>query len=81
MKVSEFDFDLPPDVIPAVVPEFPASVQAGLFYKIMGVIYRNFESPGAACLLTDSGEGPPDAISYSLPDGVMVARTTLTRSV
>lgn len=42
------DFDLPPDVIPAVIPEFPASVQAGLFFKIMGVIYHNFEAPGAA---------------------------------
>jgi len=42
------DFDLPPDVIPAVVPEFPASVQAGPFFKIMAVIYHNFESPGAA---------------------------------
>jgi membrane-associated phospholipid phosphatase len=42
------DFDLPPDVIPAVVPVFPASVQAGPFFKIMAVIYHNFESPGAA---------------------------------
>lgn len=42
------DFDLPPDVIPAVVPEFPASVQVGPFYKIMAVIYHLFESPGAA---------------------------------
>ncbi|MEY4387024.1 MAG: putative rane protein [Verrucomicrobiota bacterium] len=42
------DFDLPPDVIPSVVPEFPASVQAGPFFKIMAVIYHNFESPGAA---------------------------------
>lgn len=42
------DFDLPPDVIPAEVPVFPASVQAGPFYKIMAVIYHNFESPGAA---------------------------------
>ena len=42
------DFDLPPDVIPAVVPEFPASVQAGPFFKLMDVIYHNFEAPGAA---------------------------------
>lgn len=42
------EFDLPPDVVPAVVPEFPASVQIGPFYKIMAVIYHRFESPGAA---------------------------------
>ena len=42
------DFDLPPDVIPAVVPEFPSSVQAGPFFKIMAVIYHHFEAPGAA---------------------------------
>jgi membrane-associated phospholipid phosphatase len=42
------DFDLPPDVIPAVVPQFPASVQAGPFFKLMAVIYHRFESPGAA---------------------------------
>ena len=42
------DFDLPPDVIPAVVPEFPASVQAGPFFKLMAVIYHRFEVPGAA---------------------------------
>jgi membrane-associated phospholipid phosphatase len=42
------DFDLPPDLIPAVVPEFPPAVQSGLFFKIMAVIYDHFESPGAA---------------------------------
>ena len=31
-----------------MVPEFPAAVQAGPFFKIMAVIYRNFEAPGAA---------------------------------
>lgn len=34
--------------MPAVVPEFPATVQAGLFYRLMEVIYEHFESPGAA---------------------------------
>jgi membrane-associated phospholipid phosphatase len=42
------NFELPPDEVPAVVPEFPATVQAGPFYSIMAFIYRNFESPGAA---------------------------------
>jgi membrane-associated phospholipid phosphatase len=34
--------------LPAVVPAFPAAVQAGWFHGIMEVIYKNFESPGAA---------------------------------
>lgn len=29
-------------------PEFPAAVQAGVFFRIMAVIYETFEAPGAA---------------------------------
>jgi membrane-associated phospholipid phosphatase len=39
---------LPAEAMPAAVPEFPAAVQAGIFYRIMAVIYDVFESPGAA---------------------------------
>jgi membrane-associated phospholipid phosphatase len=39
---------LPADQMPAVVPAFPAAVQEGIFYRIMEVIYKYFESPGAA---------------------------------
>lgn len=39
---------LPAGDIPPVVPEFPAAVQAGPFFKLMATIYRLFESPGAA---------------------------------
>jgi membrane-associated phospholipid phosphatase len=42
------DFELPAEVIPAVVPVFPETVQGGLFYQIMAWIYKNFETPGAA---------------------------------
>jgi membrane-associated phospholipid phosphatase len=42
------DFGLPAAVLPAHVPEFPAAVQEGLFYQIMALIYRHFETPGAA---------------------------------
>jgi membrane-associated phospholipid phosphatase len=41
-------YELPVEVQPAVVPEFPAAVQAGLFFRIMIWIYHTFESPGAA---------------------------------
>ncbi len=41
-------FVLPPDAIPADVPEFPAAVRAGPFFQIMALIYRHFEAPGAA---------------------------------
>jgi membrane-associated phospholipid phosphatase len=41
-------FALPPDALPALVPPFPAAVQAGPFFRLMTVIYRNFEAPGAA---------------------------------
>lgn len=39
-----------PDDLQALggTPTFPAAVQAGLFYQIMGFIYRFFEAPGAA---------------------------------
>lgn len=40
--------ELPAAMVPPVVPEFPATVQAGVFYRIMEVIYEHFESPGAA---------------------------------
>lgn len=39
---------LPADLVPAVPPTFPAAIQSGLFYQIMGWIYRTFETPGAA---------------------------------
>jgi membrane-associated phospholipid phosphatase len=42
------DFRLPADAMPAVVPEFPAAVRNGWFYRIMEVIYEHCESPGAA---------------------------------
>jgi membrane-associated phospholipid phosphatase len=42
------DYHLPPDVMPAVQPVFPDTIQAGLFYQIMAFIYRVFEAPGAA---------------------------------
>lgn len=43
------DYELPAGLLPAdFAPEFPAAVQAGLFYRIMAVIYHVFESPGAA---------------------------------
>jgi len=41
-------FQLPPDLLPAVPPVFPAAIQSGLFYQLMGWIYRTFEAPGAA---------------------------------
>lgn len=41
-------YQLPPEAIPADVPPIPESVQAGIFYKIMDLIYDIFESPGAA---------------------------------
>lgn len=41
-------YELPPDVRPQVVPEYPAAVQAGTFFRIMAWIYENFEAPGAA---------------------------------
>jgi membrane-associated phospholipid phosphatase len=41
-------FQLPPDLLPAVPPTFPDAVKSGLFYQIMGWIYRTFEAPGAA---------------------------------
>lgn len=39
---------LPAEHIPDVVPPFPAAVQEGFFYRLMEVIYKHFESPGAA---------------------------------
>jgi membrane-associated phospholipid phosphatase len=39
---------LPADAMPAMVPEFPAAVTAGWFYRVMAEIYDHFESPGAA---------------------------------
>lgn len=42
------DYQLPPDVHPAVAPSFPAAVKVGVFYRIMAWIYRVFEAPGAA---------------------------------
>lgn len=42
------EFTLPPDVALHSPPIFPESVQAGIFYKIMAIIYDCFEAPGAA---------------------------------
>ncbi len=42
------DVELPKELAHLVVPVFPAAVQSGLFYKIMGIIYDCFEAPGAA---------------------------------
>ncbi len=39
---------LPAAVQPAVVPAFPAAVQAGPAFQLMQWIYEHFESPGAA---------------------------------
>jgi len=41
-------YRLPADVQPAVPPAFPEAITAGLFYRIMALIYRMFEGPGAA---------------------------------
>jgi membrane-associated phospholipid phosphatase len=41
-------YRLPVDVLPTVVPTFPAAITAGPFYQIMAWIYRTFEAPGAA---------------------------------
>jgi len=42
------DYQLPADVEPAMVPDFPAAIQAGLLYQLMAFIYWIFEAPGAA---------------------------------
>jgi len=41
-------FRLPAEAIPPAVPEFPAAIQAGLFFRVMAFLYEHFESPGAA---------------------------------
>ena len=41
-------YRLPADVQPAVPPVFPEAITAGPFYRIMALIYRMFEGPGAA---------------------------------
>lgn len=41
-------YELPMEVQPDFVPEFPAAVRAGLFFRIMAWIYATFEAPGAA---------------------------------
>jgi membrane-associated phospholipid phosphatase len=42
------EYILPVEVQPAHVPAVPDTVKAGVFYQIMGFIYRHFEAPGAA---------------------------------
>lgn len=42
------DIRLPAAAMPALVPEFPAAVREGVFYRVMEIIYTHFESPGAA---------------------------------
>jgi membrane-associated phospholipid phosphatase len=41
-------YRLPADVQPAVLPIYPEAITAGPFYRIMALIYRMFEGPGAA---------------------------------
>jgi membrane-associated phospholipid phosphatase len=41
-------FRLPAESLPPAVPEFPATVQAGVFFRLMAFLYAHFESPGAA---------------------------------
>jgi len=41
-------YTLPPESQPEVIPEFPATVRTGLFFRIMALIYDTFEAPGAA---------------------------------
>jgi len=41
-------YELPVEFQPGVLPQFPAVVQAGLFFRIMAWIYNIFEAPGAA---------------------------------
>ena len=41
-------YRLPADVQPAVPPVYPEAITAGPFYRIMALIYRIFEGPGAA---------------------------------
>jgi membrane-associated phospholipid phosphatase len=41
-------FRLPAEALPPVVPEFPATIQAGMFFRVMAFLYEHFESPGAA---------------------------------
>jgi membrane-associated phospholipid phosphatase len=41
-------YELPPEARPELVPEFPAAVQAGPFFRLMAWIYDNFEASGAA---------------------------------
>jgi membrane-associated phospholipid phosphatase len=42
------EYTLPAEVQPAHVPAVPEAVKTGVFYQIMGFIYRHFEAPGAA---------------------------------
>lgn len=42
------DEPLPPDVVPAVSTEAPASVQSAVMFRVMGWIYDHFEAAGAA---------------------------------
>lgn len=41
-------FVMPVDVLPTVIPDVPAAVQAGLAFQIMAKIYDTFEALGAA---------------------------------
>lgn len=42
------DEPLPPDVVPAVSTEAPASVRGAVMFRVMGWIYDHFEAAGAA---------------------------------
>jgi len=41
-------YELPPDVRPSVLPEYPAAVKIGPFFRLMAWIYNTFEASGAA---------------------------------
>ncbi len=41
-------YELPPEVRPDVLPDFPDAVRSGPFFQLMGWIYQTFEATGAA---------------------------------
>lgn len=41
-------YTLPADVVPAVIPAVPATVESGPIFRLMAWIYENFEALGAA---------------------------------
>jgi membrane-associated phospholipid phosphatase len=45
---NDVNYVLPENVTPALLPDYPEAVQVGTFFRIMAVIYRYLEAPGAA---------------------------------